>query len=59
MQMCLAPLWKAYEVLESGTDVAASLSRMLDKLSLKQVNCPLQAACISEFSLSANISAHS
>lgn len=39
--MCLAPIWKAYEVLDAGTDVAAVLTRMISKLDLTQVSCPL------------------
>ena len=41
LQMCLAPIWKAYEVLDAGTDVAAVLSRMITKLDLTQVSDPM------------------
>ena len=38
MQMCLAPLWKAYETLDAGADIGETLSRMIAKLNLVQVH---------------------
>lgn len=36
VQMCLAPIWKAYEVLEPGSDVGGILGRMSSKIDLSQ-----------------------
>ena len=38
LQMCLAPLWRAYASLEDGSDIAATLGKMMAKLSLAQVS---------------------
>ena len=35
--MCLAPLWRAYASLDDGSDIAATLGKMMAKLSLAQV----------------------
>lgn len=49
LQMCLSPIWKVYEVLEPGTDVTGTLSRMTSKLGLDQVKPFLKrnSACYS------------
>jgi hypothetical protein len=40
-QMCLAPLWKAYDSLDAGADIGDTLSRMIAKLNLVQVHTRL------------------